>query len=505
MRRGMTSVLTAVLSVVVLVLTATPSTAAAAPTPGAPGIGDAYFPTYGNGGYDAEHYAISIGYDPTTGVLAGTTVVTATATQDLSRFDLDFALTASAVSVNGAPARTSASGTELVVTPSHPLSRGERMTVTVTYGGKPADTRPNSFSPWLRTPTGAVLVGEPEASAWWFPGNDHPRDKATYDVTVTVPAGLQAISNGRGGVTRTDSVSSTWRWQESRPMATYLAFVAIGRYGITRGRTRSGIPYLNAVASGLGTRRAPARAAMARTAEIVDWEARTFGPYPFDTVGGVVPDADFGFALETQTRPVYSPVFFAGSQSAEVVVHELAHQWFGDSVSVHGWRDIWLNEGFATAAEWLYREHVGKATAPESLVAAYRQYPADDPLWRVTIGDPGQSDLFSAAVYDRGAMTLIALRNRVGGTAFLRLLREWAARHRYGNATVEEFVALAEHICGQDLRRFFRTWLSTPSKPAATPANGLPPNAAETGATRPSRVVGPAPLHPVQHGQWQRR
>jgi aminopeptidase N len=202
---------------------------------------------------------------------------------------------------------------------------------------------------------------------------------------------------------------------------------------------------------------------------------------------------------------VYSPTFFDGSQSVYVIVHELAHQWFGDSVSVHRWSDIWLNEGFATAAEWLYREHVGQATTQESLVAAYRQYPADDPLWRVTIGDPGPTALFHTAVYDRGAMTLLALRNRVGDTAFRQLLREWAARHRYGNATVEGFVALAEQICGEDLHRFFHTWLYTPSKPAATAANGLPSNAAEKASAGPSSVVGSTPLHPVHRGQSHHR
>jgi aminopeptidase N len=413
--------------------------------------------------------------------------VTATATQDLSRFDLDFALTATAVTVNGAPATTSASGTELVVTPARPIADGARMTVRVRYAGTPSEVRVGGLTPWIRTPTGALAVNEPEIAAWWFPSNDHPRDKATYDITATVPAGHQVISNGVLRGTTTGTGTTTWSWRESRPMATYLAFVAIGTYDLERGNTASGLPYLAAFSTDLPGGGRDARASIRETPAILDWGSRTFGPYPFDAAGGVVPDGNFGFALENQTRPVYSAGFFATGPNRYVVVHELAHQWYGDSVSVDLWRDIWLNEGFATMAEWLYSEHLGEGTAQSLFDAAYRTNPADSPLWAVGIGDPGPAHLFDGAVYDRGAMTLQALRNRIGDGAFFRVLRRWATVKRYGNGSIGEFTGLAEAVSGQDLRTFFRVWLYTAAKPAPTVANGIP-------ATAATAVSAPASL-----------
>jgi aminopeptidase N len=271
--------------------------------------------------------------------------------------------------------------------------------------------------------------------------------------------------------------------------------VAIGKYDITSGRTRSGIPYVNAVATQVGAPGAEARAAMARTPEIIEWEIGVFGRYPFESVGGVVPDATFNFALENQTRPVYSPGFWRNGPADWVVVHELAHQWFGDSVSVDRWQDIWLNEGFASVAEWLYAEHTGERSAQASFDQTYASYPADHPMWRTVVADPGTADLFREAVYDRGAMTLHALRNVVGDRVFFTTLRHWAEAQRYGNGRIEEFVALAQKESGRDLHRFFHVWLYTPGKPAPTVENGFPPVAAVP-APAPA-PAHPAPAHPA--------
>ena len=486
------------------IMVAVPSAAVAAPAAGAPGVGDPYYPLDGNGGYDVAHYAIAIDYQPATDRLTGTTVITAKATEDLSRFNLDFALTATKVTVDGAPAQTSASGTELVVTPRRPLAKGERMVVAVSYTGVPSAVKVDGSSPWKRMPSGAIAVDQPRIAPWWFPANDHPQDKATYEVVTTVPAGLQVIGNGRLRSSATRGGKSAFYWRETKPMATYLAFVAIGRYDITTGRSASGIPYTNAVAKGIGANGPAAKAALAKTPEIIEWEASLFGPYPFEAVGGVVPETKFGFALENQTRPVYSPSFWnPGRDGDSVVVHELAHQWFGDSVSVHRWSDIWLNEGFASMAEWLYSEHVGDGTAQSLSDSVYAQHPADDAFWTVVIGDPGAAKQFDGAVYDRGAMTLQALRTKVGNRVFLRTLRDWATKKKYGNGSVAEFIALAERNSGQELGAFFQTWLYTPARPARTAENGLPavaPSADRAGAPAArSHLVG-AEAHGHQHG-----
>jgi hypothetical protein len=212
-----------------------------------------------------------------------------------------------------------------------------------------------------------------------------------------------------------------------------------------------------------------ARGAFDQQPEIISFLEGLFGRYPFSAAGSIVDDVEgVGFALENQTRPTYSRAFFdVRSEPAEsVVVHELAHQWVGDSLAVSLWRHIWLNEGFATFTEWLWSEEQGRATA-QDYFDFYASQPADDPFWSVEIGDPGPVELFNGAVYDRGAMTLHALRLKIGDGPFFRLLREWIARNRGGNVAIPEFIALAERISGQQLDAFFDEWLFTAAKPAS--------------------------------------
>jgi aminopeptidase N len=451
-------------------LSATPAGAANA-GPGAPGIGDPYYPTYGNGGYDVSHYDLRLSYQPATDTLSGTTTLTARATQGLTSFDLDFALPVSRVTVDGRPAAFAASGEqELVVTPSRTIPRGRTLTVAVTYSGVPSSVQRYGFTSWMRTPDGGVAANEPESAWWWFPSNDHPADKATYDVDVKVPQGDQAISNGlllsqttRGGWT-------DFHWRQERPQATYLATLAVGHFDVTHSRSAAGVPVLNAYSPDLDPATAAnARASVERTGEIVDFLSGYFGPYPFDSAGGYVPNVTAGFALETQTRVFYSPKFFTKGPNTSVVAHELAHQWYGDSVSLERWSDIWLNEGFAGYAEWLWAEHEHTGTPQQLARAVYDAHPASDPFWTVKPGDPGAANQFDDAVYDRGALAIQALRDTIGDHAFLALLRAWPTQHRYGNGTIAEFEALAEHLSGKDLGAFFTTWLYTTAKPATFP------------------------------------
>jgi hypothetical protein len=220
--------------------------------------------------------------------------------------------------------------------------------------------------------------------------------------------------------------------------------------------------------------------------EILAFEASFFGRYPFSSSGGIVPDVTLGFALENQTRPTYSPLFFQFGDGGNdgVVVHELAHQWFGDSLTVDTWRDIWLNEGFATYAEWLWGEAQGQGT-PQDNFDFLSTIPADDAFWAGAVGDPGTANLFGDLVYTRGAMTLQALRMKVGDTAFFRIVREWARTQAGSTVSTREFIALAERISHQDLDQLFDSWLSA-GKPAGLP--DAPPVAALR-AARPT----PAP------------
>jgi aminopeptidase N len=257
-------------------------------------------------------------------------------------------------------------------------------------------------------------------------------------------------------------------------MATYLAYFAVGQFDITQSSTAAGLPVITAVASNGGSEGTYAAGDLARTAEVIDWHARHWGPYPFNATGGVAPAADFGFALENQTRPVYTRGFWRSGPNIYVVVHEQAHQWYGDSVSVDQWKDIWLNEGFASFAEWAWSEDHGEGTGAELLQAYYDYYPGTSAFWRTKIGDPGKDNEFNGAVYDRGAMTLQALRQRIGDPAFWQVMRNWPQQHKYGNGSIPQFIALAERSSGEDLTSFFDAWLYSPTKPAATPENGFP-------------------------------
>ena len=450
------------------------SAAAAGGGVGSAGIGDPYYPEYGNGGYDVRHYGIHVTYDPTADSITGRTTLRARTTERLKQFNLDLVLPASEVLVDGRPATFTQTEHELVVTPRRPLASGESMEVRVTYAGRPADYRSLGIKPWITTGDGAAAVGEPEIAAWWFPSNDHPRDKARFDVKVSVPADVEALGNGSLVSSRQSGGQRTWHWRETDPMATYLAFFVAGQFDITKSRTASGVPVITAVASNGGSEGTYAAADLARTPEVLAWEARQWGPYPFDEMGGVAPAADFGFALENQTRPVYTRGFWRNGPNIYVVVHEQAHQWYGDSVSVENWRDIWLNEGFASFTEWLWSEKHDEGTAAEIFDEVYNDIPADDTFWDLTIGDPGKGREFAGAVYDRGAMTLQALRTRIGGPAFFDVMRTWARTHRYGNGSIPQFIRLAERISGKQLDGFFDVWLYTGAKPEPTRANGFP-------------------------------
>jgi aminopeptidase N len=439
---------------------ATPASAIG-PVAGAVGGGDPFFPDAGNGGYDVRDYGLDLAYEPATKRLDGTAVITAMATQTLSRFDLDLrTLTVSSVTVNGLPARFTQGGQELVITPRLPLLRGLPFIAVVRYGGVPQSVidPDGSLDGWIPTDDGAFVANEPQGSPSWFPVNDVPNDKATYTIRMTVPAGLTAVGNGSLLAQTTRGGRSTFLWREGRPMASYLATITLGQFDVTRSRTADGIPVYVAV----DPREAAARTNLARLPDIIAFEQTIYGRYPFETVGAIVDHARFvGYALESQSKPN-----FDRAPSVTTLAHELAHQWVGDTVTPKTWPDIWLNEGFATYTEWLWSEHDGKETAQQTFDDTYAT-PADDAdLWDPAptgLTEPAQ--LFSTPVYDRGALTLHALRVKIGDRAFFTLLRTWVAQHRYGNATTAQFTALAERISHQNLDHFFTVWLRTPGKP----------------------------------------
>jgi aminopeptidase N len=405
--------------------------------------------------------------------------MTAKAMQKLTRFDLDLrGLTVKSVLVNGCRARFTRSGQELRITPRRVLAKGRTFQTKVRYGGVPRTVVGSPVSlgapyGFVHTDDGAFQATNPDAASTWFPVNDHPLDKARYTFRVTVPQGLGVVANGTLRYQRDRGGRTLWVWDEPYPMAPSLVTADIGHWLVRQGRTPGGIPEYVAVDPALPdvttTERGVTRTRTAldyffeESGRAADLWTQTFGPYPFDVVGAIAYNATYdgrplSFSLETQTKPVYSAV-----RGTEVIAHELAHQWFGDSVSERRWKDVWLAEGFATFAQYLWGEATGVRTAHEQFLLDYDYYAP----WDIVISDPGWEAMFAEVVYGRGAMTLQALREKIGDDAFFRILRTWAARYRYRNASTKDFIALAERVSGVDLDRFFELWLDRAALPAS--------------------------------------
>ena len=434
-----------------------------APAPGAPTAGDPYLRGAGDGGYHVQHYGLTLRYQPDSGRIDGRTEITARATQELSAFDLDLSgLTVSSVLVDGRPAAFRRNGTKLRIAPPAPIHRNRVFRAVIGYSGVPKQLTDadNSADGWIEEDDGSVFVaGEPQGAMTWFPCNNHPTDKSTYDFTLTVPDGWTAVANGRLRSQQSSGGQTVFRWHESRPMAAYLATASIGEFQVSQYRAADGLPVYNAVDPDQAADAAPV---LARLPEVIDWESRLFGPYPFDAAGAIVtstPDVDY--ALETQSRPVYQE-----APDMDTLVHETAHQWFGDSVSLTRWKDIWLNEGFATYTEWLWdAAHGGPSTAQR--FAQLYALPPGDKLWAYPPADPGDmSRIFGTPSYQRGAMVLEKLHQAVGDPVFSTILHSWTAEHAYGHGTTAEFTALAANLSGQNLDGLFATWLYGHGKPA---------------------------------------
>jgi aminopeptidase N len=434
------------------------------PTAGSDGLGDSLYPLLGNGGYDAQTYTLDLSVDVAHDTLSGTATMNATSTQDLSTFNLDFhGLDISTVTVDNTPAKYTQAGHELTIEPSRPLDKGKAFTTAVMYSGSPRQTSRQALpTGWTSYDKGILVASEPAGASGWYPVNDHPRDKATYTFRITVPKPYVVAANGLLQDTVDNGDTTTYVWKEDKPMASYLATINIARFVMQRETGPGGLLIRNYFPADVAADEAEV---YARQGEMIEYFSSLFGPYPFEAYGVVVADTDLGFALETQTLSLFGRTDKSRPQSRrvpqdQIVAHELAHQWYGDSVSLKDWQDIWLNEGFATYAQYLWVEHTSGTQALDQAVRGlYRYMVGEQDTVPGTVAKPPAENLFNDNVYVRGALTLHALRMRVGDVTFFKIMRTYADKYKYGNAATADFIAVAEQVSGQKLDDFFNAWL----------------------------------------------
>ena len=437
---------------------------------GAPSAGDPYFPRLGNSGYDVRHYDIKLRIDPERHFAKGTTSIDLVPTAALRSFSLDLiGLSVSGVTVDGVPARFRHSDRKLRVEPREPLAQGSAAVVRVAYKGRPGTSQPGTGWIWFRG-GGALFSPQPNGAGTLFPCNDHPSDKATFDFDLTTPRGATAVANGIPE--RLPTPNARWKrvaWSETEPFPAYAAVVTVSRFELVRQTGPDGLPIINAFPSGKAkalTKR------FARQGEIVSVLENYFGPYPYSSGGAIVTAKSGPDAMEAASRPIYPGVdhVLHGRDFEQLVAHEISHQWFGDTVSLKSWRDIWLNEGFATYGELLWISH--KRDVPiETLFRRDSDVFGYYPDMKIPPGDPGANRLFNVTVYNRGALTLEALRRTVGDEAFYEILRTYVANYRGANATTGDFVRLSESISDRELDDFFQRWLYEEGLPPLPPAN----------------------------------
>ncbi|MEO7061250.1 MAG: M1 family metallopeptidase [Lapillicoccus sp.] len=435
--------------------------------------GDALVPRHGDPSYGVEHYDLDLTWKHLGNHLSGRAVLDVVVEHPTRRLVLDLhALTVGKVSVRGARlAQWNHRQGRLVLKLSDELGPGARVTVTVAYAGVPRTVPgPDGDAGWEELEDGVIVASQPHGAPSWFPCNDRPSDKASYRISLVAASAYTVVANGRLVEKRTASSRTRWVYAQEQPMATYLATAQIGRY-VSRPVTGTSVPATIVHPAHLAD---VVAAGFARQGEMLEVLTRLFGPYPFDAYTVVVTDDALEIPLESQGLSTFGSNYARTDWDAQrLIAHELSHQWFGNSLTLAHWRDIWLHEGFACYAEWLWSQESGGPSTHEQAQRHWTRLHAEPQ--DLVLSDPGPTELFDDRVYKRGALTLHAVRLMIGDHAFFALLRDWVAAHQYGSVTTADFTAAAAAHSDLDLDDLFRRWLHQPKLPTLPSARRVSP------------------------------
>jgi aminopeptidase N len=428
---------------------------------------DSYVSGHGDTSYDVTHYALDLTYSVHGNHLDGHATLTVVAAEDIDRVELDLhALNVQKVTVGGAAAKHSDKRNRLTIRLSEQLAAGAEVEIAVRYSGNPKPLRKRHLGSagWEELSDGVIVAAQPHGAPSWFPCNDRPSNKASYRISLTTSSDYAVVANGNLVEQRRGSRMTTWIYEQPQPMAPYLATVQIGRYDVLD-ISGADVPIRAAVPHALTARFDDA---FGRQADMLDYFSSVFGDYPFDGYTVVVTEDDLEIPLESQSLSTFGANILHDDWDAiRLVAHELSHQWFGNSLTVSSWKDIWLHEGFACYAEWLWSEQSGHGDTHEHAVRHWgRLHELDQD---VVLSDPGPDLMFDDRIYKRGALFLHALRLTIGETEFFSLLSGWASEHAYGSVSTELFEAFLKSRSDEDLGELVESWLRQPGLPELPP------------------------------------